>query len=650
VLGQTMPLDDATTVIVGVMPPDFIFPDRDTDYWRPFRFSAQNGDDDRTNQYLAVIARLKPTVTFDQARSEMQVIATQLQQQYPKELADRSASAFRWRDELRAQSRMLLWGLVGASLCVLLIACTNLANLLMSRALARRTEFAVRAAVGASVDRLVRQMLTDSLLLAAAGGLLGIILAVVSAPLIARLVPSSLPIAEVPPVDLRMLIGAGMLTLATGLVFGVLPALRTCRSTDGSALKEGARGGTGRGTDRFRSALVVAEIVASVVLLVSAGLLIQALLRVQAVDPGFKATNVLTLRTVLPAPKYRLTTAREQFYQRVIGEVGALPGVTNAAYISFLPMTMRGGIWPVLTTVADQNSPGGFVAPDLRNPRNVSIRFTTPGFFAAMGTPILQGRDVGANDSLDTPGVAVVSQSFVRQHFPDRDPIGQEFAIAFAVRTIVGVVGDIRVRGLERESEPQVYMPASQMRDGQLGFYAPKDLVIRSTVPPTTLIPAVRSIIRSVDPQLPITGLQTLEDVVTLETAPRVVQLRVLGSFAAVAFLLAAIGIHGLLAFTVSARSREIGVRIALGAKSRDILKMVIGRSALLGGLGVTIGVALAYAAARSMQSLLAGIDPGNVTVFAAAVVLSLIMTIAGSLMPAWRAVRVDPLTATRAD
>lgn len=310
VLGRTIALDDATSVIVGVMPPDFIFPDRDTDYWRPFRFVADNGDEDRTNHYLAVIARLKPTVTFEQARSEMPVIAGQLAQQFPKQLADTSAGAFRWRDEVRAQSRMLLWALVGASLCVLLIACINLANLLMSRALARRTEFAVRAAVGASVDRLVRQMLTDSLVLAAAGGLLGIIIAIVSAPLIARLVPSSLPIAEVPPVDLRLLLGAGMLTLITGLVFGVLPALRTCRSTDGSALKEGARGGTSRGTDRLRSALVVAEIVASVVLLVSAGLLIQALLRVQAVDPGFRASNVLTLRTTLPAPKYQMTSGR----------------------------------------------------------------------------------------------------------------------------------------------------------------------------------------------------------------------------------------------------------------------------------------------------------------------------------------------------
>jgi len=650
VLGQTLPLDDATSVIVGVMPADFIFPDRESDFWRPFRFNPQTGDEDRNNHYLGVIARLKPGVTLEQAKSEMQVIAGQLLQQYPKELSETSASAFRWRDELRGQSRTLLTALVAASLCVLLIACTNLANLLMSRALARRTEFAVRAAVGASVDRLVRQMLTDSLLLAGAGGLLGVLVAVVSAPLLARMVPSALPIAEVPPLDLRMLLGAAAVTLLTGLAFGVLPALRVCRKADGTALKEGARGGSSRGTDRLRSALVVAEIVASVVLLVSAGLLIQALLRVQAIDPGFNASNVLTVRTALPSPKYELTTTREQFYQRVVSEVQALPGVTRAAYISFLPMTMRGGIWPILTTAADPDSPGGFVAPDPRDQRSASVRFVTPGFFEAIGTPVLQGRDVAATDTLDTQRVAVVSRSFAREHFPDQDPIGRQFAVAFAARTIVGVVGDIRVRGLERESEPQVYMPAAQQFNGQLSFYVPKDLVVRASVPTTTLIPAVRAIVNRADPQQPVTDIKTLEAVVTLETAPRVVQLRVLGAFAAAAFLLAAIGIHGLLSFTVSARSREIGVRMALGAQSRDILAMVMVRTAMLALAGVSIGAAAAYAAARSMQSLLAGVEPANVTVFAAATGLSLLMALAGSVLPAWRAVRVDPLEATRAN
>lgn len=594
VLGRTMALDDATAVIVGVMPPGFVFPDRrESDYWRPLRFDARNSDDDRNNNYLSVIARLKPGITFEQARSEMQVIGDQLQQRFPKELAGMSASAFRWRDEVRADSRLLLWALVGASLCVLLIACTNLANLMLSRALARRGEFAVRAAVGASVDRLVRQMLTDSLLLAGAGGVLGVVLAVASAPLVVRMVPSSLPISEMPPLDLRVLLGAALLTLFTGIAFGVLPALKVCRTADGSALKEGARGGQGRGTERLRSTLVVAQIVASVVLMVSAGLLIQALMTVQAIDPGFTTTNVLTLQTWLPTPKYELSNTRERFYQQVLGEVHALPGVTRAAYISFLPMTMRGGIWPILTTTEDPNSPGGFVAPDPRDQRSASLRFVTPGFFDAVGTPVLQGRDVGGGDALDTQRVAVVSQSFARQHFPGQDPIGRQFAVAFAVRTIVGVVGDIRVRGLERESEPQVYLPAAQQIDGQLAFYAPKDLVIHSMVPASTLVPAVRAIVGRADSQQPIVDVQTLDAVVSLDTAPRVAQLRVLGAFTTAAFLLAAIGIHGLLAFTVSARSREIGVRIALGARSGDILKLVVGRSARLAGIGVTVGAAV---------------------------------------------------------
>jgi putative ABC transport system permease protein len=638
-LGRTVTLNELACVVVGVMPPDFNFPSRETKFWLPFRFRQENGDDSRGNHYLRVVARLKPGVSLEQARSEMQVIADQLRREYPRELTDSTVTTIRWRDEIAQQPRMLLMALVGAALCVLLIACTNLANLLLSRALARRGELAIRAAVGASVDRLVRQMLTDSLVLAGAGGVLGVFMAIASAPLVARLVPTTLPIAETPSVDLRMLFVAAVITIGTGIAFGVMPAVRVCRKTDGSALKEGARGGTSRGTERLRSALVVAEIVASVVLLVSAGLLIQALLKVQQVDPGFKADNVLTLRTTLPRPKYNQTVRRNQFYTQVIDQVQALPGVTRAAYISFLPMVMRGGIWPVIMKGADPE----------RSP-SASFRYITPGFFDTVGTPVLRGRDVSVTDTFESPFVAVVSQSFVRQHFPDADPIGQAFTIGLSERSIVGVVGDIRVRGLERESEPQAYVPSTQVRDGAIAFYAPQDLVIRASVPASTLIAPVRSIVGKVDPQQPISNVQLMTAVVDADTAPRVVQLRVLGAFAAAAFLLAAIGIHGLLAFTVSARSREIGVRIALGARSRDILMMVIGRSALLAGIGVTLGVAVAYAAGRSMQSLLAGVDPANVTVFAAAVVLSLIVTIAGSLMPAWRAIRVDPLAATRTE
>jgi ABC-type lipoprotein release transport system permease subunit len=272
----------------------------------------------------------------------------------------------------------------------------------------------------------------------------------------------------------------------------------------------------------------------------------------------------------------------------------------------------------------------------------------TPGFFGTLGTPIIKGRDVNAGDTLNAPFVAVVSESFARRLYGDENPIGRQFAIAFNARTIVGVAGDVKVRGLERQSEPQVYMPATQQNN--LFFYAPKDLVIKASPPVTALAPAVRSIISEAEPGMPITAVQTMEEIVTSETAPRVVQLRVLGGFTAIALLLAAIGIHGLLAFTVASRSREIGVRIALGASSGDIMRIVIGRGIVLAALGVLIGVVLAYAAGRSMQTLLFGINPADVAAFGAAIALSLVMTVLGSLLPAWRAVRVDPISVTRAE
>lgn len=646
-LGQKITLDNMTYVIVGVMPPDFFFPSRDADFWRILAFGAP-GDDDRQNHYLSVLGRLKNGVTVDAALAEMKTIGANIARAYPKEMAGTSATLALWRDQVAQQPRVLLLALVGASICVLLIACTNLANLLMSRALARRTEFAVRAAVGASVDRLVRQMLTDSLLLAMAGGVLGVAMAVVAAPLLVRLVPNALPIAEVPPVDLRMLSGAIALTTLTGLAFGLLPALRVCRRTDGSALKEGARGGTAAGTERIRSTLVVAEIVASVVLIVCVGLLGQALLAVQRINPGFTTDNVLTMRTQLPLPKYGPTDVRLRYYSRVLDRVRALPGVVDASYISFLPMTFRGGIWDILSPTPDPKAPGGFPPIDPQRTSYAGIRFVTPKFFETVGTPILKGRDVSDTDTLNSPMVAVVSESFVRKHFPNQDPIGRSFAIAFSARTIVGVVGDIKFRGLERQSEPQVYMPASQQTT--LFFYAPKDLVVHTSVAATSLAPAVRNIVAEAEPDMPITAVQTLEQVVSNETTPRVVQLRVVGGFAAIAILLAAIGIHGLLAFTVAMRSREIGVRIALGAGSGDIMRMIFRRSVTLTVVGVLIGAAVAYAAGRSMQSVLFGINPADFAAFGIAIALSVLMTLIGSLLPAWRAIRVDPITATRAE
>ncbi len=640
VVGQKVLLDGEPCVIIGVMPRDFHFPRRDAKLWTAMRFSGEDYGD-RTNRYIFGVARLKRGVSLEQARAEMGLVTAQLAHAYPKENAGAGATIIRLRDEVSTQARLLLAALFGAALCVLLIACTNLASLLLARALVRRRELAVRTALGAGRERLVRQLLTESLILAGCGGLLGVLLAVTATPLVARLVPNSLPIAALPGADLRLLLFAALTTTLTGIGFGVVPALRACGDPDASGLREGSRAGVGGHRERLRSALVVAEVTLSVVLLVSSGLLIRALWRLHGVDPGFRTEGVLTLRTSLPMPEYQETARRAQFFRQVLGDIRGLPGVSSAGYISFLPMVMRGGIWPV-------GIPGRPEEPSESS--TVSLRFVTPGFFATLGIPIVQGRDVSEVDTRDAPAVAVVSASFARRYWPGQDPLGRRFIVASQERAVAGVVGDVRVRGLEGTSEPQVYLPHQQVPDNSIVWYAPKDLVVRSSLDSGALLPAVRRAIARADPRLPISDVRTLAEIVEAETAPRSVQVRVLGGFAAVAALLAAIGIHGLLAFAVSNRAQEIGVRIALGARSGDILALVLRQGVLLAAAGVALGVGLAYAAGRALEALLAGVSPRDAPTFLTAVGLALVMTIAGSLLPALRAVRVDPLTAIRAE
>ncbi len=640
ILGKTLTLDDQVWTIVGVMPSSFEYPDRNTDCWIAFKFPPAIYEQ-RNNNFLQVIGRLKPGVTVEAARAELTVIVKRLAAQFSDMNPQTAATVLRLRDELSPQTRLMLWGLVGAAAAVLLIACANLANLFLTRALSRQRELAVRAALGAGRHRLVRQMFTEGVLLAAAGGVAGIALAVAAIPSAARLVPNSLPVAETPPLDWRMLVGAAVATLLTAVAFALLPALRSGRDADGAALREGVRTGASRRTERLRSALVVAEVTASVALLICSVLLVRALVKVSETDPGFRADGVLTMRTALPTRKYAATGLRMQFYNRVLSEIRALPGVTGASYISFLPMVMRGGIWPVAVDGQPED-------PTTKN--TVSLRQVTPGFFSAMGIPVLRGRDVGETDTSNTPLVVVVSESFVRRHWPSVDPIGRRVFVGFNDRTVVGVVGDIRVRGLERDSEPQVYIAAAQLPDGAMVFYAPKDLVVRSSVPPASLTESIRTIVSRADPQQPISAIRTLSDIVDGETAPRRVQVRVLTTFAVIAFVLACIGLHGVLAFSVSARAREIGVRIALGAERRTILAMVLRRGFVLGLAGVALGGILSAAAGRGMQALLAGISPTDVATFTATGLVSLLMVAAGSLLPALRAARVDPITVIRSE
>ncbi|HTM32704.1 MAG TPA: ABC transporter permease [Vicinamibacterales bacterium] len=640
-LGQSVLIDDQPHTIVGVMPATFTFPSREATFWAPLRFEGELLSD-RSNYFLDAIARRRAGVSIDEVRAEMNGIAAQLAKAYPDTNARNGATVIQLRDQVTRQARLTLWALTGASLCMLLIACTNLASLLLARALDHHRELSVRAALGAGRERLVRQLLTENVLLTAIGGLAGGLLAAGLVPFVTRLVPTSLPIPESPGVDFRLLGITALATAAAAVIAGLIPSTRLTRPQalqDG--LREGARTGISRSTERLRSSLVVAQVTASMVLVICAGLLLEALWRVQGVDPGFVSDQVLTVGTSLPMPKYAVTGVRERFYDQVISQLRATPGVENAAYISFLPMVMRGGIWPVTVDGAPA---------DPENPHMASLRLITPGFFDTLRVPLLAGRDFRADDRQGTLRVAIVSESFVKRHWPGLDAIGRRLAFPFGEANIAGVVRDIKVRGLERESEPQVYLASAQVPDNEIIYYGPKNLVVRTKGDLQALVPALRRIVATADPQVPLSDIRPLSEIVAADMEARVVQLRVLWAFAGLAVLLAAFGVHGVLACSVASRVREIGVRFALGATPGGVLRLVLGRGLWLAAAGVALGVVTAAWAASMLQSLLFGVDPRSAPVYGIAALVCLAMAAAGSLLPAVRAMRVNPVEAMRAE
>ncbi len=641
ILGRTLRLDGLAYDVIGVMPSDFQFPTRDIQVWAPFRFDKTTPDyQDRTNYWLDAVGRLRPGVTIDQARADVQTIASRLAQEYPVADKQLGGTVLGIRDDMAQQSRALLLTLSAAALCILFIACANLGNLLLVRGVSRRRELAVRTALGAGRERLVRQMLTETLLLAGAGWLAGVALGVAGVPVLARLVPNDLPVAGVPSVDLRVLILAGALTLVTSLTFAILPAWRATRQAGLAAWREGRGTGDGR-SERVRAALVTFEVTASVVLLISTGLLLRTVARIDGVDPGFRADGLLTARTALAFPKYATVESRERYYRQVLDGVRAIPGVRDAAFVSWLPLTWGGGIWPALI-------PG---QPEDRGASgSASIRYVTPDYFRTMGIAIRAGRDVDDHDTQKSPYVALVSESFGGRYWPGGTALGRHFKMAFDDREIVGVVADVKVRGLDRPSEPQVYFPATQVGDSSLIFYTPKDIAIRTMLPASAVIPSVRAVVRTADPEQPITNVQDMSAIVDAQTASRTAQLRVLAMLAVLAFLLAGVGIHGLLAFAVSQRSREIGVRMALGARAGSVVAMVLARGLRLAVTGVIPGVVLAYVAARAMRSLLFGVAPSDPWTFAGVVALVVLMTLVGSFVPARRASRIDPMRVLRSE
>jgi predicted permease len=620
VIGRVIRLDGAPYTVVGVMPPMYRFPGREIEAWIPLAIEPDDWND-RTNSFLHVVARLRPGATLEGARAELGAVAARLQQQYPEENKGLGVTVLRLRDLMGQRSKLLVIALFGASLCILLLACANLASLLLARAANRAREIAIRTALGCGRERLVRQLVTETILLAVIGGSVGIFIAWAGLPLLARLVPMALPVEEVPRISPRVIGFAAALMALTGLGFGIVPALRAQTTT---------------GRQRLRGALVVLEVVGSIVLLISSGLLMRAIWRIQAIEPGFRSEDVMTMRTALPMPKYGPVAARQRFYDRVLTDIRAIPGVKSAAYTTGLPMVRTGGLRNV-------EMPGADPQDNL-----ASLRYVTPGYFATLGISLLRGRDVAATDTQQSPYVAVVSESLVRRHWPNQEPIGRTFKFGPKERTVVGVVGDVRVRGFEQTSEPQVYIPAPQIEDNSTLGYVPVDLVVRSALPPAQWLPEVRRIVAAADPEQPISEVRPLSEVVANTTAPRRVQLRVLAILSAIALLIAGVGIHGLLSFAVAQRTKELGIRHALGAQAGEIVAMVLREGMTLALVGTAIGVAVAIAVGRTMRALLFGIAPTDTRTIAAAVALCFVTAVIGCLRPAIRAARVDPIIALR--
>ena len=633
-VGQTLSLNGQPHTIIGVMPPGFQFPNQ-TEIWKPLVPDAQL----RTARgafWLPVIGRLKPGVTRAQAQAEMAGIAQHLEEQYPNSNRGFGVNVVLLHEQLVGKLRTALWVLLGAVACVLLIACANVANLLLARAAARQKEIALRAALGASRGRVVRQLLTESVLLAALGGVSGLLLARWGLDALVALAPSDLPRAESITIDQRVLFFTLGLSLLTGVVFGLAPALQSSKLGLSEVLKEGGRS-TGGGGQRTRSALVVAEIALALVLLVSAGLLLRSSWRLQQVNPGFNPERVLKVRLSLPPSKYREGVQAAAFYQQLLERLRALPGVQAAGVTSSVLLNKVHSSSGIL--IEGRPAPNG-PRPEL------PMDSVSPGYFQVLDMPLVQGRQFNEQDKADGLPVAIVNETMARRFWPNEDPLGKRFNFGDGGRwwTVVGVVRDSRRQGLDAPIRIESFLPHAQRPLGAM------EVVLRTTDNPLAMTRTVRSAVWSLDGDLPVSEIQSVEQMLGARVAPRRFNLLLLGLFAFVAMLLAAVGIYGVMSYGVTQRTHEIGIRMALGAGPGAVLKLVVGHGMLLTLLGVAAGLAAAFALTRLMTTLLFGVSATDPLTFSLIALLLLLVALLACWIPARRATRVDPMIALRCD
>jgi putative ABC transport system permease protein len=624
--------------VLGVMPRNFVFMNREVEYWTPTHFTPTEIVD-HGSHYLNVVARLKPGATVERARSEMKAIAKQLEVQFPANTRV-GAVVVPIREELLGNTRIAVLVLMGAAGCVLLIACANLASMLLARAVARQREMAVRAALGAGRGRLVRQMITEGLLLSAMGGVMGLLVTRAGMTVLAKLAPRGYSDPGAAHLDGGLLLFTLGLSILTGVLFSIVPAIQTARTSLNDALRQGGRGGgVGGRRANTRDALIVLEVAMALVLLTGAGLMLKTMAKLRAIDIGFRPDHLLTMRTTLPRELYTEPARRLAFYDRVLEGVRVLPGVEIAAYGSQLPFQSAGN------TQGYQVEGRAFERGEASD---ALLRVGTNDYLKTLGVRLIEGRVPDSHDTANSLPVIVINETLAKRWWPKESALGHRIAMSGRVqvwRTVIGVVRDVRERGYELELKSGVYIPFVQYQDT---WAVPESLVVRTKGDPAALTAAIRRIIAGVDSQQPVVAVRTMEETLDRTVEDRTQQMTLLGAFAALALLLASIGIYGVLSYAVTQRRREIGVRMALGATSRTVVGMVVGRGLVLTGAGLAIGLAAAAAGTRAMKTMLYGVDAIDPVTFAGVAGLLCMVAVLACWVPALRAARVDPIVVLR--
>jgi putative ABC transport system permease protein len=640
IIGKPLTLNGESFTVVGVMRPDFQFPSREAEMWVPLAFSPGEAAN-RGRHFLEVIARTKPGITLQQAQAEMDTIAARLQQQYPDMVTSNGSVVISLHEQVVGDIKTALLVLLSAVGLVLLIACANVANLLLARAAVRQKEIAIRVALGAGRLRLIRQFLTESILLAGLGGGVGLLMSLWGINLLKAFIPENISQVEAVTVDAKVLGFTLVVSLLTGLIFGLAPMTQASKLDLNETLKEGGRdSAAGRLGNRIRGLLVIAEVAVSLILLVGAGLLINSFMRLSHIDPGFRANNLLTMRVVLPELKYADHRRRSAFYTDLVSRVEALPGVRSAAVTNWIPLVLQGDT--VGISIEGRPDPGPAERPD------VVTRVVSPHYFTTMGIELLQGREFGEQNRGGSHVVVVISETMARRLWPGEDPIGKRITPGTPDNPddwceIIGVVKDVRQFQLDADPKPQMYFTYEQA-----GFFAPNHLVVRTDVEPQSLAATVRGTVWGIDKDQPVSNISTMEDILSESVARQRFSTLLLGIFAAVALVLAAVGIYGVMSYSVAQRTREIGIRMALGAQSSDVLELVIGHGMRLALVGVTVGLIGAFVLTRLMQSLLFGVSATDPVTFAVIALLLTGVALLACYLPARRAVKVDQMIALR--